>query len=131
MIREKIVNEILQKLQNNDQNIKVFEWLNRPLVENEYPAVVVRDSEDNINDENVLEHNLKIEIDIVTKGDKSINEIRKLISFVLKTLENVENELNYEIRYSSSEIITEQKDFLYTGARCEFIVKYFTPRFEQ
>jgi len=141
MKRQNIVTTIVEQMQKissangfySQAGENVFEWKEKPLDKDEYPAIIVRDVSDNTTDENqTLDHKLKIEIDIATKGkDTATWDIREVISDVLKAFGLVENELNYICSYNGSDSLVEQKDTLYGGARLEFTVAYHSGRWEQ
>lgn len=110
----------------------VYEWLDKPLDKDEYPAIIVRDISDTTNDTQVLEHSLKIEVDIAVSNGKSTSwNMREVSSDVIKAFDQVEKTLNYQCKYLGSDFLVEHKDSVYGGARLEFIVSYQTPRWEQ
>ncbi len=140
MLRQDILNKLEKHLKDITKangyfcNIgeNTFLWLSRPLGEKEYPALVIRDSSDNIDDKKYLEHILKIELDIaVSNGEDSIIILRKISSDVLKTIKSFEEDITYRCNYLSSEFLQEQKETTLALARIEFNISYQTPRWEQ
>ena len=110
----------------------VFEWLEKPLDKDEYPAIIVRDVTDDVSDGQILEHSLKIEVDIaVSNKGTSLWDMREVTSDVLKAFGELENTINYKCRYLGSDFLVEQKDTIYGGVRLTFSVSYETPRWEQ
>lgn len=110
----------------------VFEWLEKPLDKDEYPAIIVRDVTDDVSDGQILEHSLKIEVDVaVSNKSTSLWDMREVTSDVLKAFGNLENTINYKCRYLGSDFLVEQKDTIYGGVRITFSVSYETPRWEQ
>ncbi len=109
-----------------------FEWYEKPLSKDDYPAIIVRDTEDNANTSaGSWDHNLRIEMDILTNGKKSIWNTREIISDVLKSFKEVEETINYSCSYKGSETLLEQADYAYGGTRVVFIVTYQTAPWEQ
>lgn len=140
MIRQKIVDTIIEKLKTisgsngfySEAGKNVFEWLEKPLDKDEYPAIVVRDPADNVTDDfTITRHNLKIEVDIAVIGKNTPWNMREVTSDVIKAFSLVEEELNYQCKCNGNEFITEQKDTTYGGVRVEFDVMYQSRRWEQ
>ena len=140
MKRQKIVDSILNNLKNikkengfyTSAGANCFEWLEKPLDKDSYPAIIVRDSEDGIQmSSSSWAHSLKIEVDILTNGKNSILEAREIISDVLKSFEIIEDEISFTCSYKGSETIKEQADFSYSGTRMIIIVEYETRPWEQ
>lgn len=139
MYRQSIVSELLLKLEeikiNNgfysDAGANVLEWFDKPLEEEDFPALIVRDPSDNVVDSTSLEHKLKIEIDIAHKGKNCIWNMRETSSDVLKAFKNLEDLIGYQCKYLGSESLVEQKEKLYSGMRLEFEIIYHTRRWEQ
>jgi hypothetical protein len=110
----------------------VYEWLDKPLDKDEYPAIIIRDISDTTNDTQVLEHTLKIEVDIAVSNGKSTSwKMREVSSDVIKAFAQVEETLSYQCKYLGSDFLVEHKDSVYGGVRLEFTVSYQTSRWEQ
>lgn len=141
LIRQKIVTEIVQQMvlinsQNgfySEAGTHVFEWLETPLDKDEYPAIIVRDTMDSVDDSHMsLEHKLKIEIDIASKeGNNTTWDMREVSSDVLRAFGMVEESLNFKCSYLGSDFLVEHKDSVYGGVRLEFEVSYQTQRWAQ
>ena len=110
----------------------VFEWLEKPLDKDEYPAIIIRDVSDDTNDGQILEHSLKVEVDVaVSNKATSLWDMREVTSDVLKAFGVIEDTINYKCNYLGSEFLVEQKDSVYGGVRLSFTVDYQTGRWEQ
>jgi len=140
LIRQKIVTAIVDQMKfissangfYSEAGKNVFEWLDKPLDKDEYPAIIVRDPADNAADGQVLEHKLKIEIDIAVKDGKNATwNMREVSSDVIKAFGQVEDLLGYQCAYSGNEFLVEHRDTVYGGVRLEFEVNYITSRWEQ
>jgi len=140
LIRQKIVTEIVNQMQQisgakgfySEAGVNVYEWLEKPLDKDEYPAIIIRDVSDEAQEGQVLSHSLKIEIDIAIKnGAETTWDMREVSSDVLKAFGNVEESLNYQCAFIGSDFLLEQKDTVYGGVRLEFKVNYQTRRWEQ
>jgi hypothetical protein len=136
MIVDIIVDQ-MKKIQHensfySDAGKNVFEWLEKPLDKDEYPAIIIRDVSDDTQDGQVLNHSLKIEVDIaVSSKATTVWDMREVSSDVLKTFGVIEDTINYQCAYLGSEFLLEQKDTVYGGVRLTFSVAYQTSRWEQ
>lgn len=140
MIRQTIVDEAIKQMKNisssngfySEAGKNVFEWLEKPLDKDEYPAIIVRDPSDNIADQNnVFSHSLKIEIDIAVVGKNAPWNMREVTSDVIKAFKGVEDTLNFSCTCKGNDFIAEQKESLYGGVRVEFAVEYQSMKWEQ
>lgn len=140
MLRQEIVTAIVEKMKEiltangfySDAGKNVFEWLDKSLGKDEYPAIIIRDITDNTADGQYLDHKLKIEIDIAVKdGSNTTWNMREVSSDVIKSFGLLEEEINYRCNYNGSDFLVDQKDTLYGGVRLDFEVLYQTGRWEQ
>ena len=140
MLRQKIVTAIVEKMKEistangfySDAGKNVFEWLDKSLGKDEYPAIIIRDISDNVADGQYLDHKLKIEIDIAVKdGGNTTWNMREVSSDVIKSFGLLEEKINYRFNYNGSDFLVDQKDTLYGGVRLDFEVLYQTGRWEQ
>lgn len=140
LIRQKIVTAIVEQMQlissangfYSEAGSNVFEWLDKPLDKDEYPAIIIRDISDNAADGQYLEHRLKIEVDVAVKdGLNTTWNMREVSSDVIKAFGQVELALGYSCTYGGSDFLLEHKDTIYGGVRLEFEVAYTTGRWEQ
>lgn len=140
LIRQKIITVIVEEMKNirakngfySEAGNNVFEWMDRPFEKDELPAIIIRDTEDSVEDNQLFNHQLKIEIDIaVGDGKNTIWNMREVSSDVLRAFQEAEKRLNYRCTYRGSHFLTEHKDTMYGGVRLEFEVHYQTRRWEQ
>ena len=140
MKRLELVSSIVKKLKlikvkkgfYTDIGNNCFEWYEKPLNDEHYPALIVRDPSDTCNDEGaVLKHKLRIEIDIAIKGKKAIWDMRKATRDVIKMFGQIKNELNIICSYKGSDTLIDKKDSLYGGTRLSFTIEYITRGWEQ
>ncbi|MFY4767463.1 hypothetical protein ACOTV5_02395 [Aliarcobacter butzleri] len=140
MLRQEIVTAIVEKMKEistangfySDAGKNVFEWLDKSLGKDEYPAIIIRDITDNTADGQYIDHKLKIEIDIAVKdGSNTTWNMREVSSDVIKSFGLFEEEINYRCNYNGSDFLVDQKDTLYGGVRLDFEVLYQTGRWEQ
>ena len=126
----KIINYFLYLTRFNFEG-KLFEWMDKTLEDRDFPAIIIRDSSSKVSDQSLLEHFLKIEVDIATKGKNSPWNMREVSSDVLKVFRIVEETLNFKINYLGFESLVEQRESMYSGTRMEFEIIYHSRRFEQ
>lgn len=140
MIRQTIVTESIDILKNikkengfySSVGDNCFEWYEKKLDKEEYPAIFFRDSEDTVViSSSSWEHTLRIEIDIATNGKNTMLYAREIISDVLTAFKDIEKKINYETTYKGCETIQEQADYAYSGTRMVFTIKYNTRPWEQ
>lgn len=140
MKRQTIVDIIVEKMKlisaangfYSEAGKNVFEWLEKSLDKDEYPAIIIRDVADDTKDEQVLNHSLKVEVDIaVSNKVTTLWDMREVTSDVLKVFGEIENAINYKCAYLGSEFLVEQKDTFYGGVRLTFTIAYQTGRWEQ
>ena len=110
----------------------VFEWLEKPLDKDEYPAIIIRDVSDDVKDDQILAHSLKIEIDLaISNKSTTLWDMREVTSDVLKAFSVIENIISYRCTYLGNDFLIEQKDTVYGGVRLTFTIEYQTQRWEQ
>ena len=140
MLRQEIVTAIVEKMKEistangfySDAGKNVFEWLDKSLGKDEYPAIIIRDISDNVADGQYLDHKLKIEIDIAVKdGSNTTWNMREVSSDVIKSFGLLEEKIYCRCNYNGSDFLVDQKDTLYGGVRLDFEVLYQTGRWEQ
>jgi len=133
MNRKDIILLILNHLKTLENVLGVYEWLLKPLEPKQLPALVLRDTEDNVTSEGLRSnHALKIEIEIIVKSlEGSQIELRDISSNVLRVFKDIEDELNTKIDYLGNQFVFDYKEYVYGGARLDFIVNYCTPKWEQ
>ncbi len=141
MRRETIVNNLLARLSSiNHVNgyewePKVFEWLASPLGQEELPAIIVKDTEDNIDSQKVSwssEHHLKVEILLFVKeGEQTPKALRKKMQDILQVLGKVPEDgvdLGDYISFDGNEMLIEQQHEIEGGAKIEITITYNTEK---
>jgi len=141
MRRETIVNNLLTRLSSiNEANgydwePKVFEWLASPLGQEELPAIIVKDTEDNSDSEKVSwssEHHLKVEILLFVKeGEQTPKALRKKMQDILQVIgkePEVGEDLGDYISFDGNEMLIEQQHEIEGGAKIEITITYNTEK---
>jgi hypothetical protein len=120
-----------------DWEPNAFEWLVTPLAEHDLPAIVVKDTEDDIAHDRVggsSEHTLKIEVEIYASDEHSTAEsLRKKVSDVLRVVGAPAGDGEYLGEYQSVEGVEmwiEQNESVVGAARIVLSVKYYTRNWE-
>ncbi len=140
--RDEIVKTVVEEMKKissangyyTEAGSKVYEWLERPLGEEETECIIVRDPESSSSAESYTSsHTLTIEIDVVAAYTKNIDTMsfRMYISDVVKAFGVACDEVLNEIgEYKGSEVIAEYKGKSYASARLKFSITYSTPKWE-
>lgn len=144
MRRDEIVNAVVDGMKSISAkngyytdvgNENVFEWLERPLGDEETPCIIVRDpksTSDNNSYQNT--HILEFEIDVIISDSQKVNtlNLRSLMSDVIKAFGVVCDEIIHEIgEYKGSETIADFKGRAFASARLDFTISYSTGKWEQ
>jgi len=137
VINQLLIDTILQHLRGID-GVNVFEWLSRPLEDDECPAIILRDPSDNVDDGNtgtIENHTLKIEIDIVVSPDNydgaKMRILIPLVKVAMRDALTSDDESYYIGRYKGRKTIGEHRDYLYLASRLTFEVDYETGKWEE
>ncbi|NPA64051.1 MAG: hypothetical protein GXO16_03655 [Epsilonproteobacteria bacterium] len=141
MRRQAIVDSIKNRLKTitkengYDWEPKVFEWLVTPLGPNDLPAIVVKDTEDEIDSKRdgfFSVHRLSVEILIFAKGgDDLAQRMRKMAQDVLGVIgaNPVEGEdVGDFLEFVSNDLVIEQQHDREGGMRIEIAVLYNTEK---
>ena len=138
MIRQDIIIKLIDALESISarngfytDGFKVYEWLSKPLEAKDFPAVIVRDVRDELEDGTPLKHKLNIEIDIALHSEHLSINLREMLSDVLRAVGEFEKNNNLDVVLVSNEFLTEYADALYGGVRVEIVVIYHSQRWEQ
>lgn len=139
-IREEIINSIVEHLKtisiadgySMDINGKVFEWQDSILSEADLPALLVRDTDDDADDDGIISHNLKIEVDAITQAaEDSVTNARAMLGDIVKNLYELKGTGQIkDLKYIHSEIQTDQAKKITAAALTEFIIFYTSNRGE-
>jgi len=110
----------------------VFEWRATPLIENEMPGVVWRDTADTVDlTIGQHQHNLTFEILLFAQGQTAPSTIRKMMADVVKAIGSdlTLGGLVEDIKPQSENMGTEQAEKFNAVAVISFIVIYTTEPF--
>ena len=131
MRRSEIITSIIEALKA--LNISIYEWRVTPAEFSELPIIVVRDKEDNIDEEasGSEKHSLKVEIEYTTaKKDLTAKDVREVIASILSALKTV-NENNSIGDYASVkniEIDFEHYEVIVGRGMIELEIIYYTEK---
>jgi hypothetical protein len=130
MTRQDIVNIINEKMSNISEINSVFEHIVTDIHPNELPALIVKDTDDEVEERFIgsIYHSLSIDLDILVMGANTSTELRNLIKIVVQEFGNID-EFN-DKEYIGSTMKFESADDIYGGATLSFIVKYETVDFD-
>ncbi len=111
-----------------DAGTNVYEWLERPLGEDEVPCIIVRDPKSSSDADSYSSmHTLNIEIDVIISDTKVTNtqSLKSHMSDVIKAFGVVCDEtINQVGEYKGSEVIADFKGRTYATARLDFTITY-------
>ncbi len=143
MKRDEIVSAIVEEMRKissrngyyTEAGKKVFEWLERPLGDEETESIIIRDPE-SASEANgwTSTHILTIEIDVTAAYKKDVDTLsfRMYMSDVIKAFGVVCDEvLNVIGEYKGSEVVGEYRGKAYASARLKFTVTYSTQKWEE
>jgi len=124
-IEQDIVDKVLE-LMNEISGLNVFEWRDSPLEPSELPAVIVRDTRNEVSPEDAQEHVLAMEIVLAATGDSSPADLRSWKQEVITAFKGIEAEeyvSGAAFRYSETSVEKLQK--LFASALLAFEVYYY------
>ncbi|WP_456390609.1 hypothetical protein [Hydrogenimonas sp.] len=111
----------------------LFEWLVTPLGKHDLPALILKDTDDDITHDypsGSSDHSLKIEIEIYAADERMTAEsLRSKVLDVLRVIGAPEEEGEYLGDYRSvtgTEMQIEQNESIVGAARIDLSVKYYT-----
>ena len=129
--------DILKVIREHFKNIRVyndapydlgkncFEWRDKPLNEDEFPALFWNDSS-NFYDED-SGHTLSIEAVVIVRdvvSEEVAKDTRVAMQSVAHAFRNAIRELGYYGNMKKSEMISDDKDYRYIAGRLNFEIKY-------
>lgn len=115
----------------------VFEWLSRPLDNDEYPALSLRDPADKVKSISLgtaEKHTLLLEVDVAMSPTLyEAREIRELVPKIKQAFANTldSDGLYFIGRYLGRTIIGEHKDYFYVASRLTFEVDFDTQKWKE
>lgn len=133
-----IVNNIIDAL-NSVDDLRVYDWTEQQIAEDDLKQVIVCDTDDQITDDEEiaheagLEHQLSVSLICTVQNNReSVNDIRELRHEVLQAIGAREREWQREIdgfriRYLGCESEVIQAAKVKAGCRMNFEVKYISP----
>ncbi len=114
---------------------KVFEWLVTPLGNGDFPAIIIKDTEDNVDSEktsDASEHNLKVEILLFVKeGNLTPAALRVKMQNILAVIgkePEVGEDLGDYISFDGSELLIEQQHEVEGGVKIDITITYYTEK---
>jgi len=129
--RAEIITSIIEALK--PLNIPIYEWRVTPAEFSELPIIVVRDKEDNIDEEasGSEKHSLKVEIEYTTaKKDLTASDVREVIASILLALKtaNEDNPIGDYASVKSIEIDFEHHEIIVGRGMIEIEITYYTEK---
>ena len=131
MRRAEIVSFIIEALK--PLNIPIYEWRVTPAEFSELPIIVVRDKEDNIEEEVSFseKHGLKMEIEYTTaKKDLTASNVREVVASILSALKTAESPIGDYASVKSIEIDFEHHEIIVGRGIIELEITYYTEKWE-
>ena len=130
MRRDEIIISFISALKS--LNIPIYEWRVSPAEFNELPIIVIRDKEDNIEEEaESAKHNLKVEIEYTTaKKDLTAKDVRGVIENILNSLKikNEESPIADYLTLKNIEIDFEHHEIIVGRGMIELETIYYTEK---
>ena len=131
MRRSEVIASIIEALK--PLNIPIYEWRVTPAEFSELPIIVVRDKEDNVEEEasGSEKHSLKIEIEYTTaKKDLTASDVREVIASILSALKTVNenNSIGDYASVKSIEIDFEHHEVIVGRGMIELEITYYTEK---
>jgi len=129
--RSEIITSIIEALKA--LNISIYEWRVTPAEFSELPIIVVRDKEDNIDEEasGSEKHSLKVEIEYTTaKKDLTAKDVREVIASILSALKtaNENNSIGDYASVKNIEIDFEHHEVIVGRGTIELEIIYYTEK---
>ncbi len=114
---------------------KVFEWLVTPLGDSDFPAIVIKDANDDVDSQSSSgssEHNLKVEIMLFVKeGAATPSSLRSKMQDILAVIgEDPQDgeDMGEYISFDGSELLIEQQHEVEGGVKIDITVSYMTEK---
>lgn len=122
-MREQIIETVANHLRQLDA--KYFHWLGRPLDNDEFPAIVMNDTESNIDDDSG--HTLKIEISVILSDgvDSTIaKDTRVLMQQVSFAIRDALEEICLFGKLRKTKLDAQSSEFAYIAGVMLFEIRY-------
>ena len=125
VLRLAFLNILVKKGSPYDLGKNCFEWRDKPLNEDEFPAMFWNDTLVSYDDDSG--HVLKIEAVVAVRGvvsDEVAKETRVAMQSVAHTFRDALLTMGYFGKMLKSEMIGEDKDYRYIAGRLSFEIRY-------
>jgi len=123
-MRQEILNIVEQHLQSIP-DVKHFTWLGRPLDDDEFPAIILKDADSNNDDDSG--HNIRFEATIILK-DKVSSEIAKetraMMNVVAGKFKDAVKEMCLHGRVRKTKMDAESSEYAYLQGVLLFEIDY-------
>jgi hypothetical protein len=139
MKRQEIINNLKNGLKTLDVNNggfvkKFFEWVINPQEMASYPVVVIRDTSDNVNSDEISgssKHSLKIEIDLlVSSSNATPAYLREKLQDILNVIRDLEEQtlIGDYVSFKSNDIEITYEEYLVGLGKIEIEISYYTEK---
>ena len=126
--------ELVTNLKNSiNINIPVFLWRVAKPEYDELPIIIIRDSDDKIEEvaSGSIEHNLKIEIELLMSDNTlTSSKVRKTLNSILQEIKKSEDILGDYLYLDSVDLDLEQQERIVGRGMIELTIKYHTSKWE-
>jgi hypothetical protein len=123
-MRQQILDIIEEHLQTIP-NVKHFTWLGRPLDDDEFPAIILKDTDSNNDDDSG--HNIRFEVTVILKDKVSSDvakETRAMMQIVSKKFEEAVEEMCLHGRVRKTKMDAESSEYAYLQGVMLFEIDY-------
>ena len=130
MKREELINSLRNSI---NVNIPVFLWRVAKPEYDELPIIIVRDTDDKIDEvaSGSTEHNLKIEIELLMSDNTlTSSKVRETINSILQSIKENEYSLGDYLSLDSVDLDLEQQERIIGRGMIELTMKYYTEKWE-
>jgi hypothetical protein len=141
MKRQEIINNLKNGLKTLDVNNggfvkKFFEWVINPQEIASYPVVVIRDTSDNVDSDEISgssKHSLKIEIDLLIGNEEDLTTyLREKLQDILNVIRDLEEKtlIGDYVSFKSNDIEITYEEYLVGLGKIEIEISYYTGKWE-
>lgn len=141
MKRQEIINNLKNGLKTLDVNNggfvkKFFEWVINPQEIDSYPVVVIRDTSDNVDSDEISgssKHSLKIEIDLLIGNEEDLTTyLREKLQDILNVIRDLEEQtlIGDYVSFKSNDIEITYEEYLVGLGKIEIEISYYTGKWE-
>jgi hypothetical protein len=141
MKRQEIINNLKNELKTLDVENggfvkKFFEWVINPQEIASYPVVVIRDTSDNVDSDEISgssKHSLKIEIDLLIGNEEDLTTyLREKLQDILNVIRDLEEKtlIGDYVSFKSNDIEITYEEYLVGLGKIEIEISYYTGKWE-